>query len=112
MYDEAIYFSEFCSATEKDEYDDPVQEEIRSEAVFARKKSIGQSEFYQAQTAGLKPELKFVIADHLDYNGQTYLIHDDMRYKILKTYQNEENELEITCYGGVRDVSATVSDED
>lgn len=110
MYDNVVYFSDFRDGTEKDEYGDPVQEEIRSEPVFAQKKSISQTEFYQAQTNDKKPEMKFVISDYMDYGNQKYLIYGDIRYKILKTYQTDTNELEITCYGGVRDVSATVSD--
>lgn len=78
--------------------------------IFAEIKSIGMKEFYQAQTAGSKPEIKFIITDYMDYQGQEYLIHDNIRYKVLRTYRTGNNELEITCYGGVRDVRAPVSD--
>lgn len=68
---------------------------------FARMKSIGQSEFYQAQAQGLKPEIKFVLADYLDYENQEEVIHNNFRYKVLRTYRTG-NEIEIVCYGGVR----------
>ncbi len=94
-----------------DEYGDQTETWEESD-VFARMKSIGQTEFYQAQTVGIKPELKFVLADYLDYAGQQYLSYDGIRYKILKTYRKEDsNELEITCYGGVRDASTAISDK-
>lgn len=111
MYNEVIYFSDYKEGTEKDEYGDPVNKEIRTQEIFAEQRSISQTEFYQAQTAGSKPEIKFVIPDYLEYAGQQYLIHADMRYKILRTYRKASNELEITCYGGVRNVSAAVSDK-
>lgn len=111
MYDEIIYFSNYETGSEKDAYGDPDYKEIRTPAIFAERKSISQTEFYQAQTAGTKPELKFVIPDYLEYSDQQYLIHAGVRYKVLRTYHTDGNELEITCYGGVRDVSAAVSDK-
>lgn len=111
MYNEIINFCDYESSDKKDKYGDWIQERVLSEPVFAKKKSISQTEFYQAQTNGMKPEIKFVIADYLDYNNQQFLIHENVRYKVLKTYQTETNELEITCYGGVRDASTEVRDK-
>lgn len=68
---------------------------------FAGVKSIGQSEFYQAQSHGLKPEIKFVLADYLDYNNQDEIIYHGFRYKVLRTYRTGK-ELEIVCYAGIR----------
>ncbi len=62
--------------------------------VFCNIKSITQSEFYQAQTVGLKPELKVEVKkyndeDHFRYNGKLY--------KILRTYvKNDITELVLT----------------
>lgn len=113
MRGEVIYFMDMVPSapTKKDSYGDPVMEQRASEAVFAEIKFIGQSEFYQAQTAGKKPEIKFKITDYMDYQGQRYLLHDGVRYSILRTYRTAGNELEITCYGGVRDASAAIGDE-
>ena len=70
---------------------------------LAKVKSIGQSEFYQAQAQGLKPEIKFVLADCLDYEGQEELIYNNIRYKILRTFKAEDkNEIEIVCHAGIR----------
>lgn len=111
MYDEVIYFVDYEAGSEKDEYGDPVCRELRTQEIFADQKSISQTEFYQAQTAGTKPEVKFTIPDYLEYAGQQYLIHRDVRYKVLRTYRKDDNELEVTCYGGVRDVNTAVSDK-
>lgn len=111
MRDEVIYFLDMVPGEELDEFENKKEVPQKSEEVYAELLSISQTEFYQAQTSDKKPEIKFMITDYLDYQGQKYLIHDDIRYKILRTYRKKNNELEITCYGGVRDVSAAVSDE-
>lgn len=69
--------------------------------VFAKVLSIGMNEFYQAQSTGLKPELKFEIADYLDYNNEKELIYNDVKYQILRTFRKNGKNLEITVYGGV-----------
>lgn len=113
MRDEMIYFADMVpdASGERDSYGDPAMELKMSDAVFAELKSIGQSEFYQAQTAGQKPEVKFKLTDYMDYQGQRYLIHEGVRYTVLRTYRTAGNELEITCYGGVRDADSTISDK-
>lgn len=55
--------------------------------VFAELRSIGQSEFYQAQATGYKPELKFVLADYLDYDGETLVEYTSTLYRVLRTFR-------------------------
>lgn len=62
--------------------------------VLCRLASIGQTEFYQAQATSLRPELKFVLADYLDYNGETLCIHEGIWYRVIRTYR-ARLELEI-----------------
>lgn len=71
--------------------------------VFAEKRSIGSSEFYQAHAEGLKPEFKFIIhpseydrktdGPHIKYNGEPF--------KIIRTYEVNQETLEITVEGDV-----------
>lgn len=79
-----------------DEYGDPIVTEAARE-VFAKLGSIGQKEFYQAHAVGLQPEMKFVLADYLDYEGEALAEYDGQRYRILRTYRNGK-ELELTLY--------------
>lgn len=66
------------------------------EQVFCNVKSIGQSEFYQAQTAGLKPEIKIEVK-LVDLNGATHFKYNNTIYKILRTYKKEDiTELTLT----------------
>ena len=85
-----------------DEYGDPVIQETSRE-VFGGLQSVGQAEFYQAHATGLKPELKFTLADHWDYEGETLVEHDGQRYRVLRTYRKGQ-ELEITLYREVNPV--------
>lgn len=106
MYNEVAYLISKINSGMDDDYGDPILTEEVS-AVFCNVLSIGTSEFYQAQTIGTKPELKIVIADYYDYNDQQEVIVNDIRYKVLRTYRTlGSNELEITLYGGVRNVSS------
>lgn len=85
-----------------DEYGDPkITETART--VFCREASVGQSEFYQAHATGLKPEIKLVLADYLEYNGEQLLRYtpkgqtESQLYRVLRTYRIGQ-ELELTVY--------------
>lgn len=62
--------------------------------VFCALRSIGQSEFYQAYATDYRPELKFVLADYLDYNGETLIEYEGVAYSVIRTYRTGQ-ELEI-----------------
>ena len=87
-----------------DEYGDTVATQTER-TIFAEVKSIGQSEFYQAQAIGLKPEIKFVIADFADYQNEKLLKYTSFggtedTYTVLRTYRTN-NRLEIVCKRGI-----------
>lgn len=79
-----------------DEYGDPSITYTRRD-VFCRVASIGQKEFYQAHAVGLQPEIKFVLADYLDYNGEALVEYDGQKFRVLRTYRTG-HELELVCY--------------
>ena len=110
MYNEIIYLVSMGHSEELDEYGDMVAKETYTRR-FAKFKSVSQTEFYQPQTVGIKPEIKVELADYLDYEDQQEVIYNDIRYKVFRTYRTVTNGLELTLYGGVRGASATVSDE-
>lgn len=72
--------------------------------VFASKKSIRQSEFYQAQAAGLKPSIAFDVRS-MEYNGEKLLGHEGEKYRIIRTYDRGEF-VELICEGVVNDGNA------
>lgn len=105
MYDETIILITRKDTT--DDYGDTICD--RSErTVYAEVMSIGQTEFYQAADKGLKPDIKFKLADYADYQGEKEVRYGDITYEVLRTYRTSRNELEITVHGGVKNGSTTV----
>ena len=75
-------------------YDGAPRVETRRE-VLCGFRSIGQREFYAASSTDYRPELKLVLADYLDYDGETLADYNGKRYRILRTYRTGQ-ELELT----------------
>jgi len=73
--------------------------------VFAKKLSIGQTEFYQSQATGFKPELKFEIFVD-EYENEQYLTYNNISYRIIRTYSKNNIDLELVCERGVLDGTA------
>lgn len=68
--------------------------------VYATKKSVKSSEYYQAATVGLKPELVFIVRD-FEYDNHERLKYKDIIYEITRTYHNGDvYELTVTSYTG------------
>ncbi len=94
-----------------DEYGDAFVTETRRE-VFCREASIGQKEFYQAQAVGLQAEVKLILADYLDYNGEQLARYtpkgqtEEQLYRVLRTYRTG-TELELVCYREVNPNGST-----
>lgn len=93
MYDVLTLIKQTHTA---DEYGDTVTTETGRE-VICRVGSIGQKEFYQAHAVGLQPELRVILADYLDYEGETLTELNGERLRVLRTYRNGQ-ELELTLY--------------
>jgi hypothetical protein len=63
--------------------------------VFCGVRSIGMKEFYSANSTDFRPELKLILADYLDYDDETLVDFNGVRYRILRTYRVGQ-ELELT----------------
>lgn len=72
--------------------------------VFANKKSIRQTEFYQAAMAGLQPEIMFEIRTS-EYLGEQKLSFDGKAYNIIRSYDKNGEITELVCSGLVNEVS-------
>lgn len=102
MYNEVIKL--ISESKSVDDYGDAVVVTSERE-VFAGLRSIGQSEFYQAKAAGLKPEIKFILPDFLEYHDEKRLKYttfngEEEEYTVIRTYRNN-NELELICKRGI-----------
>lgn len=70
------------------------------EAIFCEEKSIGMSEFYQANSSGFKPEIKLIIP-LIDYDKQKYVKYNDIEYRVIRTYivpNSDDIELVLTGF--------------
>ena len=74
--------------------DDQMENETTRE-VFCGVRSVGHTEYYEANAIDYHPELKFVLADYLDYQGETLCEYEGTRYRVLRTYRTGQ-ELELT----------------
>lgn len=72
-----------------------VNTEVRTE-VFADKKSIRSTEFYEAQNLGYKLSVMFVIKPY-EYDNQEYIYYENQKYKVERTYEKDTENLEIIC---------------
>jgi SPP1 family predicted phage head-tail adaptor len=71
--------------------------------VYAQRKSVRQSEFYQAATAGMKPEIAFDMRV-IDYNQEEKLKYNGGTFRIIRTYQRNTEMIELICESVVADV--------
>jgi SPP1 family predicted phage head-tail adaptor len=97
LFSDVINLVKITSA--KNDYFDIVQTETKRQ-VYANKKSIKMSEFYQAQVVGMKPELVFEIWAS-EYDGEEYIEFDGVKYKIIRTYMKNVDILELVVSRGV-----------
>jgi len=74
---------------------DAVDTETSSQ-VFANKKSIRQSEFYQAMANGLRPETMFQIR-YSDYSEQGKISYNSETYDIIRVYTKNDEIIELIC---------------
>ena len=63
--------------------------------VFCSVRSVGMTEAYQAMSNGLHPQFVFVLSECADYNGEKIVIYHDKRYRIIRTYQQNQG-MELT----------------
>ena len=65
--------------------------------VFCKSASISMREFYEANANDFYPERKFILSDYLDYDDERMVEYEGRRYRVLRTYQpDQELELIVT----------------
>lgn len=80
---------------EVDGYGFETNTEIKTE-VFANKKSIRSSEFYESQKLGYKLSLMFEVRVE-EFESQEYILYENEKYKIERTYQKNAEIIELVC---------------
>ncbi len=64
--------------------------------VFVNKKSIRQSEYYQALSVGLKPEIMFEVKS-IDYADEKVIEYNSKPYNITRAYSKNGEVTELIC---------------
>lgn len=64
--------------------------------VYGYVDSVTASEVFEGGRNGLNPELRFTMTD-LDYDDQTVLVRDSVRYAIYRTYRPNNGTIELYC---------------
>lgn len=82
----------------RDEDGFPAIVESEPRKVFANRKSIRSSEYYQAKQSGIDLAFAYKIRS-IDYDGEEYLylsVDDEVPHEIERTYEKGEF-IELTC---------------
>lgn len=101
-WSDVIYFGTAATETEN-ELGDIIVTPGEQRAVFANKKSVRQTEFYQAQANGLRPELMFEVRS-IEYANESSLTYNDKTYSIIRVYEKNSEITELVCSGIVNGV--------
>lgn len=85
---------------EKDEIGQDITATSKRE-VFAEKKGITRTEFFNVGQTGIKPAFMFRIRA-IDYEGEEIIEYEEKQYKVYRTYSSGEM-MELYCEkrGGV-----------
>ncbi|GAA0313786.1 hypothetical protein GCM10008967_00340 [Bacillus carboniphilus] len=92
--DKLVRLLEVVSQEDSDGFKEDVV--LVEKEVFATKKSVTRTEFYQAARSEIKPEILFEVWAG-EYQNESHLEFEGKRYKIIKTYEVDSKNLELTC---------------
>lgn len=82
----------------KNGHGDPIKTPNDGRRILATKKSIRQTEFYQAAATDYKPEIAFDIWTS-EYKGESLLVFKGIEYNIIRTFEKNDKETELICEG-------------
>lgn len=63
--------------------------------VLCTVKTVRQSEYYQAENIGYRPEIQFDLTLAADYHGESTLLYEKKEYRVIRTYEKPAGGLEI-----------------
>lgn len=73
---------------------------ISKRKVYVALSSVRQSEFYQAQAIGVKPEVLLVIRK-FEYKNEMCIEYKNEKFNVLRTYDKNNGLIELTLTRGV-----------
>lgn len=66
------------------------------DVVLCKKKSVSQTEFYNAATSGMKPSLSLVVHTY-EYSDQRKIVFNGEEFNVIRTYEESFEETELIC---------------
>ena len=95
-FDHLIYLLTVKRA--KNTLDEPVEGISKRKPVYADIKYIGYREKTAGRADGLEPEIKFILAERLEYDGEKEIEYNGRRYKVIDVYfDHKTHGAEIKC---------------
>lgn len=95
MYNDIAYL---CSETVTQDDAGNIERALSKKEVDVKPESVGMREFYQASTAGLKADLRLIIPDEYDYDGEKIVEYNGGLYDVTRSYINRGRvELTLTA---------------
>ena len=80
----------------KDELGQVEEDEVFSRQVFCKKKSVPQSEFFQAGQSDIKASCVLIV-HVLDYQEEREVKYREKEYNIYRAYEREDEKIELYC---------------
>lgn len=74
---------------------------VTERMVYCQVRSVGRSEFYQANLAGMSPEYVLKLSDMVEYQGEMTLWFHDEKWKIIRHYTTPDGGVELTIQRSV-----------
>lgn len=97
-----MYFSDICNLIKVEPITDTETGNTKTvetkKEVYCNKKSISQTEHYQAAAVGFKPQLKLEVMT-FEYDEESILEFENKRYKIERTFEAKNEITELICVG-------------
>ena len=100
--DQTVIIKLISQEIEYDEIRQPVTTDHERE-VYAQLRSITRAEWFEAGRNGMRPDMSFVMMA-FDYNGETVIEWDGVRYGVYRTFRGRGDRIELYCerQGGVQ----------
>jgi len=83
-------------STSKDELGQIIESRDYKRTVFCQKKSVSQSEFFNAGQSGFKPEVVLIV-NTLDYRDEKKVKFKDKVYDIYRQFDRPDERTELYC---------------
>lgn len=99
--DQTVVIKLISQTTTYDEIRQAVHEDVERE-VFAQVRSVTRAEWFDAGRNGMRPDIAFEMMN-LDYNGETIVEWNGVRYGVYRTFLGLKNTIELYCerQGGI-----------